>query len=153
MVTIGQPDVEERGYRNPGRPDLGIEALTLADLRRRLPEDALRAPHRLDFHQITLITRGNGTTAIDFTDYACQPGTLIHVRPGQIQRLPRTVDGCAAEMDAQIVLFTTSFPRGPASVASVIADSFGETRWNLPVAGCREFRRDGRTERRIPPRR
>lgn len=59
-VRIGHAKLEERRYRNPSRPYLGIETLTLTDLRRRLSDQAMRLPHRLDFHQITLITRGKG---------------------------------------------------------------------------------------------
>jgi AraC-like DNA-binding protein len=121
MVKSGRGPLEERPFRNPSRPQLGIEVLTLAELRRRLTPDAFAAPHRLDFHQITFITRGRGVAVIDFDEHRCSPGRLLHTRPGQVQRLPRT-DAGSAQPDGVIVLFTRSFVQRPGLVAGLGTD-------------------------------
>lgn len=109
MVKSGQ--VAQFGFSNPDRGKLGLEALDLAALRRRLTADTLAKVHRTDFHQLFLITSGTGATMVDFVDHPCSPGTLLHVGPGRVLRLP------TARLDALVVLFTPAFavlsPFGP----------------------------------------
>jgi AraC-like DNA-binding protein len=140
-VWWSEPDtsIEERGYRNPDRPRLGIEALTLAGLRRRLSDRALATPHRLDFHQITLITRGEGSTVIDFRERTCRTGTLLHVKPGQVQLLPRARKQTAPSLDATIVLFTPAFPYNSPSITALLADRFGPSSFDLGKTELRSF--------------
>lgn len=141
MVETGQTPVVERGYRNPTRPDLGLEVLTFADLRARLPGEEFTRLNRLDFHHLTLVHRGEGTGTADFVDRPCRPGTLLHIRPGQVQRLPTTADGGPAGLDATVVLFTPDFPpRLPATVR-VTDDPFGPDTWQLSPADHDRFRR------------
>lgn len=131
MVEMGQPEVIERGYRNPTRPGLRLEVLTFADLTRRLPGEEYKRVHRPDFHHLTLVHRGEGTVMVDFVDRPCRPGTLVHIRPGQVQRLPTAPDDAPADLDATIVLFTSDFPpRLPASIR-VTDDPFGPAFWQL----------------------
>ncbi|MGY4926255.1 AraC family transcriptional regulator [Streptomyces sp. 900105755] len=138
MVETGQPSVPppvlERGYRNPTRPGLGLELLPFADLRRRLPGDEYRRIHRPDFHHLTLVRRGHGTAMVDFVDRPCRPGTLLHIRPGQVQRLPTAADGTPAALDATLVLFTPDFPPRLPATARVTDDPFGPAAWQLRPA-------------------
>lgn len=129
---MGQPSpIEQRGYRNSTHPGLRVEVLSYAELRHRVPEPDFTRLHRLDFHQITLIERGEGTTTIDFVDLACRPGTLLHVRPGQVQRLPVTIGGGPADLDATVILFTQDFPARLPATAPLTDDPFGPTAWQL----------------------
>lgn len=134
MVRSGRASFEERGYRNRSRPQLGIEVMTLSDLRRRLTPEAFGAAHRLDFHQITLITRGRGVAVIDFAEHACRPGTLLHTRPGQVQRLPRTVEE-PGQPEGVVVLFTRSFVHRPGLIAGLGTDA-----WQLEQQEGRRIR-------------
>ncbi|MGW0946599.1 AraC family transcriptional regulator [Streptomyces sp. NPDC002623] len=131
MVEMGQPPVIERGYRNPARPDLGLEVLGFADLRDRLPGSEFNRVHRLDFHHLTLVHGGEGTAMVDFVDIPCGPGTLLHIRPGQVQRLATEPDGRPAALDATVVLFTPEFPPRLPSTAPVTDDPFGPARRQL----------------------
>jgi AraC-like DNA-binding protein len=141
MVEMGQTPVIERGYRNPTRPGLRLEVLTSADLVRRLPGEEYKRVHRLDFHHLTLVHQGEGTAMVDFVDHPCRPGTLLHVRPGQVQRLPTAPDGAPADLDATIILFTSDFPpRLPASTR-VTDDPFGPPFWQLGPGDHDRFRR------------
>ncbi|MET0418905.1 MAG: AraC family transcriptional regulator [Actinoplanes sp.] len=56
---------------------------------------------RPPFHVLILATAGHGTVEVDFTPYACRPGALIWIRPGQAVRVGR--NGLAAS----VVTFTT----------------------------------------------
>lgn len=81
-----RPDaIAEIRFRNPRLSRLGIEVLTLSELRSRAGAGLL-APQRVDFVLLMLIEGGRGSHAIDFVEHALGPGTLLLVRPGQVQQ-------------------------------------------------------------------
>jgi AraC-like DNA-binding protein len=125
MVKSGQ--LTEFGFSNPDRPRLGLEALDLDLLRRRISENTLAQVHRTDFHQLFLVTAGRGSTMVDFVDHACGPGTLLHVSPGRVLRLP------VGSLKAHVVLFTPAFPP-PLDGTRPLLSPFGPVRWEIPVA-------------------
>ncbi|GAB7109715.1 AraC family transcriptional regulator [Streptomyces phaeofaciens JCM 4814] len=76
--------------------------------------------HRVDFHTLTLITEGSGEHAIDFVTYPCRPGTLLWVRPGQVQSFvrPGTANGTH-------LLFTPAFPPHASSADRLVNEWYG----------------------------
>ncbi|KOV85368.1 AraC family transcriptional regulator [Nocardia sp. NRRL S-836] len=124
MVRSGQ--LVEFGFSNPDRPRLGLEAVDLAQLRRRLSENTLTQVHRTDFHQLFLVTAGRGSCMVDFVDHPCGPGTLLHVSPGRVLRLP------TGTLKAHVVLFTPAFPP-PLDGARPLLSPFGPVRWVVPA--------------------
>ncbi|MFD9699875.1 helix-turn-helix domain-containing protein [Lentzea sp. NPDC059081] len=119
MVKSGQ--VAEFGFSNPDRGRLGLEVLDLAALRRRLSADTLTRVHRTDFHQLFLITSGEAEVMVDFVTHHCGPGTLLHVGPGRVLRLP------AGDAEAFLVLHTPAF-------ATHSLTPFGPVRHTVPEA-------------------
>ncbi|MFF9042080.1 AraC family transcriptional regulator [Streptomyces sp. NPDC014892] len=102
-----------------------IDLATLHDRRRRRG----RRPdlvHRVDFHTLTLITEGTGEHAIDFVTHPCRPGTLLWVRPGQVQRFvrPGTANGTH-------LLFTSAFPPHSSSADRLVNEWYGSACWQL----------------------
>lgn len=91
-------------YRNKAYPGLSIEPMRLSDLTRRMAPDHFTTFQRPEFHLLILFTAGRATHYLDFERVTCTPGTLLHVRPGQVQQFRVTT---AAE--AHIVLFTPEF--------------------------------------------
>ncbi|WP_370381915.1 helix-turn-helix domain-containing protein [Catenulispora sp. GAS73] len=118
-------------FDNPDSPHAGVEVLTFDELRTRLKSEVARRPSRLDFHQIILVRGGEGTAMVDFVDYECTRGTLLHLRPGQVQRLPYGAAGQPADLDAVLLLFTPGFPP-PLPAAGPVLDGFGPVAWSLP---------------------
>ncbi|MBZ3902035.1 AraC family transcriptional regulator [Streptomyces griseiscabiei] len=100
----------------------GFEIIDLATLhrRRRRPGGRPDAVHRVGFHTLTLITRGSGEHTVDFVTHPCRPGTLLWIRPGQVQRFtdPGTTDGTH-------LLFTPSFPPRPGGAGRLMNDWYG----------------------------
>ncbi|MFD4511146.1 helix-turn-helix domain-containing protein [Streptomyces sp. NPDC058457] len=141
MVETGQAPVIERGYRNPARPGLRMEVLPFRDLARRLPGEEFRRVHRLDFHQLTLVHSGEATGMVDFVDVPLRPGTLLYIRPGQVQHLPTASGNAPADLDATIVLFTPDFPPRSPATARVTDDAFGPAYWPLGPADHERLRR------------
>lgn len=125
MVKSGQ--VARFGFSNPDRGQLGLEVLDLAALRRRLSADTLTKVHRTDFHQLFLVTAGQATGMVDFVDHPCEPGTLLHVSPGRVLRLP------AGDAEAFMVLFTPAFPP-PLDGTRPLLSPFGPVLRSVPRA-------------------
>ena len=140
MVESGRRDVIDIAYENPDRLHTGVEVLTFDALKLRLKSSVARRPSRLDFHQIMLVRGGEGTAMVDFVNHPCARGTLLHLRPGQVQRLPSAADGRPAELDAVLLLFTADFPP-PLPVTREVLDGFGPVAWSLPPGECEAFER------------
>jgi AraC-like DNA-binding protein len=113
MIKIGQLAMQREilmqpiqgvRYFNRRFPKLGIEPLALSELFRRVPPDHLDHPQRPAFHLLMLFSSGTTTHFLDFERFRCTAGTLLHVRPGQVQQF---VPG--AEVEATVVLFTPEF--------------------------------------------
>src|SRR5689334_9347003 len=106
----------------------GFEIIDLATLHERRKRRGRRPDlvHRVDFHTLTLITEGSGEHAIDFVTYPCRPGTLLWVRPGQVQRFlrPGTANGTH-------LLFTPAFPPHSSSADRLVKEWYGPACWQL----------------------
>ncbi|MFQ6199888.1 AraC family transcriptional regulator [Streptomyces sp. NPDC000405] len=114
------------GFNAPHAPVPGIEVTELVTLYGRVTDGSLQRVHRADFHSLTLVTGGSAEHTVDFVTYPCRPGTLLWVRPGQVQRF--TGPG---RMNGTHLLFTPAFP-APAAATSRLADD-----WSAP--NCRQL--------------
>ncbi|WP_060886448.1 MULTISPECIES: AraC family transcriptional regulator [Streptomyces] len=114
------------GFNPPAAPVSGFEITDLAVLHGRMPGGALRRVHRVDFHTVTLVTEGSGEHTVDFVSYPCRPGTLLWIRPGQVQRF-----GSPGAMNGTHLLFTPVFPAHLASTARLIDEGYGPVCWQL----------------------
>jgi AraC-like DNA-binding protein len=85
MRRAAAPAVEQVRFDNPRLTRVGVEVMTLAELRQSA-RARLQMPERLDFHLLLLIEAGRGRHLIDFVAHALRPGTVLLVRPGQVQR-------------------------------------------------------------------
>ena len=91
-------------FLNGRHPTLGIESLRLSELSARVPPGHFASMQRPDFHLLITFTGGCAEHYLDFTRVNCVPGTLLHVRPGQVQQF-----GFAQGAEAHIILFTSEF--------------------------------------------
>jgi AraC-like DNA-binding protein len=106
----------------------------------------LREPHRTEFHQIVLYDAGGTSHEIDFVEYPCEAGTVVWVRPGQVQRFGPPVAG-------ELVLFTPVVPAPSPEVAALLADPSAPSVWQAdpgPHAELREVVRQLRIEAAHP---
>ena len=98
------PAIHNVRYANPLRPGFDIEVMRLSDLLHRATPEHFQAPQRPQFHLLLFITRGNGRHLIDFRAHSCRCGTVLHVRPGQVQQYVTV-----PSFEALVVLFSPSF--------------------------------------------
>ncbi|MFF0018518.1 AraC family ligand binding domain-containing protein [Streptomyces sp. NPDC005374] len=124
-LPTGDP-IPRLAFKPPQETVPGFEIIDLATLHRRRARRDPDGVHRVDFHTLSLITEGSGEHAIDSVTYPCRPGTLLWVRPGQVQRYVRP-----GATDGVQLLFTSSFPPHLDHADRVVSE------WNGP--GCRQL--------------
>ncbi|MFF2514437.1 helix-turn-helix domain-containing protein [Streptomyces sp. NPDC058086] len=107
-------------FNPPAAPVEGFELTDLASLHERMGDGGLQRVHRVGFHTVTLITEGSGEHAVDFVTYPCRPGTLLWIRPGQVQRFDRP-----GTMQGTHLLFTSAFPPRLASSDRLVREWYG----------------------------
>lgn len=110
------------GFNPPTAPVPGMEITDLASLHDRMPDGGLERVHRVAFHTLTLITEGSGEHTVDFVTYPCRPGTLLWIRPGQVQRFGRR-----GLMNGTHLLFTPAFPPHVTSADRLLDEWSGPT--------------------------
>lgn len=72
-------------FENPRLAALGVEPMSVAELRRKAGA-RLSQPERVDFFMLMLVTAGQGVHTVDFLSWPVRPGTVIFVQPGQVQQ-------------------------------------------------------------------
>lgn len=136
MVDFASLPIPVIRYRCVARPGLGIAMATVRELLTYAPTSFLAAPHRLEFHQLVLVTQGAGVYSADSTSHECRPGTLVWIRPNQvIQFFPEP------GMDGDIVMFTESFPLQLGAHMGMLDDVLRPSQWQLPDVELRAFER------------
>lgn len=109
-------DIQRLGYRPPASYLLDLEVFPVSELRRRVAKDHLRLAHRIEFHMLICVTRGECTHTIDFTPIPCQPGSLLTLRPVQAQQFDSSPD-----WDGWLVIFRPEFLL-PLQTTALLAD-------------------------------
>ncbi|WP_424891526.1 helix-turn-helix domain-containing protein [Streptomyces sp. XH2] len=119
-------------YRAPAGTPAGVEVMPVAELRARAPEGLLVSPQRLDFHQIVAVRSGASAHTVDFTGHWLDEGSVLWVRPGQVQQFgdPEAIEGT-------VVLVQPGFLPSGSPVAAVADDPFRPVVWQ-PVGQDRE---------------
>lgn len=79
-------DLPEVRFKNPRLAALGIEPMTMAELRGKVPAKRLNQPERVDFYLLMLVGAGAGIHTVDFRDWPLSPGQMLFVQPGQVQQ-------------------------------------------------------------------
>ncbi|MEU5541449.1 AraC family transcriptional regulator [Streptomyces sioyaensis] len=113
-------EIPEVPFAAPAGTPAGIEVMSLADLRGRVPEHALTRPHRPDFHHLLTLTAGDLWHTVDFTDYALRPGCWLWVRPGQVHQW-----GDLAKAEGTLILFQQDVLDPATATAARVDDPYG----------------------------
>ncbi|MFN7934599.1 MAG: helix-turn-helix transcriptional regulator [Bryobacteraceae bacterium] len=92
MVKSGQnasgakEKIREVRFQNPRLQNLGVDTLTVAQLRGKCTPEHFARPERLEFYQLIHFTGGRGRHEVDFRKYRVGKGTLILAQPKQVQQ-------------------------------------------------------------------
>lgn len=92
--------LERIGYAPPASYAFDIEVVAMRELRARAPAADLRKPHRIEFHELIFVTRGECTHVVDFQPVRCRPGSVLVLQPSQVEQFD-----VASPWDGWLVLF------------------------------------------------
>ena len=81
-----QSEFQELHFCNPRLSKVGVEALALRELRRRVSWELRSPPQRVHFHHLLLVQGGSSKHMVDFVEHELKPGAVLLVRPGQVQQ-------------------------------------------------------------------
>ena len=81
--TAALPEVR---FKNPRLAALGIEPMSMAELRGKVAAKRFDQPERVDFYLLMLVGAGVGIHTVDFRDWPLSPGQMLFVQPGQVQQ-------------------------------------------------------------------
>ncbi|MCH7230501.1 AraC family transcriptional regulator [Glycomyces sp. L485] len=101
-MTTRHEDIAGLAPNASAGPPLGVEILTLAQLRSR--SAGLVRPVRSGLHLLLTLTSGSLWHTVDFTRHALKPGNWIWARPGQVHQW-----GDLEGAEGILVLFETAF--------------------------------------------
>lgn len=121
--------VKETRFHNQRLAALGIEPMSLAALRRKVPQRLLAQPERIDFYMLLLVTAGHGKHTVDFAAWPLSPGALVFVRPGQVQQWHPN-----EQLEAELVLISPSvLPHRRGGVLSRELESLALDEWQTCI--------------------
>lgn len=127
MVDVRQ--IADVGYAPPPSVSTSVEAIGLADLRRRAGGSIPPGAQRLDFHVVLAVTSGRSTHMVDFEIVDLAPGTVLWIRPGQVHGW-----GDMDAFDGHVVMAARDAFDGVREVSAWVSDPFAPTRWPLDPA-------------------
>jgi AraC-like DNA-binding protein len=79
-------EIQQRHFENKLLDSIGLEVITMDKLRNKLSKSELSRPERIDFYILMYVIAGTGVHTVDFVTYNLEKGTLVVVRPGQLQQ-------------------------------------------------------------------
>ena len=81
-----RPLLRETHFGNARLSHVGLELLTLSELRARVSARRLAEVERVEFYMILVVTSGRGEHVVDFRTLPLEPGAVVFVRPGEVQQ-------------------------------------------------------------------
>ncbi len=89
--------LRETRFANARLDPVGVELLTVSELRARVSVKMLSETERVEFFMALVATAGRGEHLVDFERFSLRAGDVVFVRPGQVQQW-QTRDGFEADL-------------------------------------------------------
>ncbi len=97
-------DIKKIKFNNVQKPNFQFDLVELNELLHRELDHDLTTIHRVEFYHIFLITEGNGSHTIDFTEYSYETATLFTLRKNQLHSFNKNNNA-----NGYLLLFTEDF--------------------------------------------
>ncbi|WP_299708848.1 helix-turn-helix domain-containing protein [uncultured Tenacibaculum sp.] len=97
-------DIKKIKFNNVQKPNFQFDLVELNELLNRELDHDLTTIHRVEFYHIFLITEGDGSHTIDFTEYSYETATLFTLRKNQLHCFNRSNNA-----NGYLLLFTEDF--------------------------------------------
>lgn len=105
--------LRETRFANERLGPIGVELMTLAELRSRVSARQLGETERVAFFMVLVATAGHGEHLVDFERFRLRVGHVVFVRPGQVQQWQPagSLEADVLLIDPAVVQPTTSTSR------------------------------------------
>lgn len=90
--TTASDKITQVRYAPPDGYALDLEIFPVSALRKRVSARMLQTTERIEFYMLIYVTEGRCTHMADFELFACEPGSLLILQPGQVHRFDMTTD-------------------------------------------------------------
>ena len=122
-MTNNRSAIKDIHFQNSRLTRIGVEVLSLAELRQRAPA-TLVAPQRVGFHLLLMVDTGRSKHRVDFVDVELAAGSVLFVRPGQVQQwlLDDSLQGHILLITAEAL--TPSVARAGSDMALIMLDEW-----------------------------
>ena len=127
--------LRETRFANKRLNPIGVELMTLSELRARVPARQLYEAERVEFFMVLVVTGGRGEHVVDFERFGLRAGDAVFVRPGQAQQW-QPASGLQADLlliDPAVVQPTAS-AAGQGAMALLRLEDWA-TRFKMDVDG------------------
>lgn len=128
--------VRRTRFHNPRLSRVGVEVLALDHMRARAA-GVLELPERVEFHLLLWLQKGRVRHRVDFHDVTLQAGSVLFVRPGQVQQWFMRDD-----VQGRLLLFASEALAPSVARAEIDTRLLGMDRWPAVTAPGREVFRD-----------
>lgn len=132
----GAASVRDTRFENPRLSAVGIDVLTVEDLRARAA-GTLAQPERVEFHLLWWLQAGRVRHMVDFHDLTLRAGDVLFLRPGQVQQW-----GLTRETRGRLLLFSAEAVLPSMARAGMDAQLLVMERWPTVASPGRTAFRD-----------
>lgn len=126
--SSGGTVLSEVRWSPPGGYPLGLEVLSITQLRQRASDAHFKKPQRVHFQQLLLVSSGRCVHTIDFVPHECGPGSCLRLRAGQVQAYD-----FSAGWTGWLVVFAPEFVSSKTDVRSLDTLSAAQVFERLPT--------------------
>lgn len=126
MVNMRQAEIRQIGYNPPPGKAGEVEVETVQTLLDRAGRHEFAMTQRLDFHFMLAVTSGRATHMVDFAEHRLQPGAVLWVRPGQVQRW-----GDLSGFDGYTIAFPAGLVDPETDALASVESAYGTPFWSL----------------------
>jgi AraC-like DNA-binding protein len=124
MVNMRHEPIAPVTYQPPEGKAGEVEAMTVEGMLSRAGREAFVDVQRPEFHFLLAPLAGHGTHMLDFAEHRLTPGSVLWVRPGQVQRW-----GDMSAYDGRVVIFPADLLDPTTSELTEAASPAGPRWW------------------------
>lgn len=111
FVPPPRKPLRETRFANERLDPIGVELMSLSELRARVSARQLLETERVAFFMLLVVTAGRGEHLVDFERVKLRSGHVVFVRPGQVQQWQP-----AADLEADVLLIDPAVMQPLASI-------------------------------------
>lgn len=130
MVDVGHTQIEHVGYL-PAEGKAGeVEAHRVSEMVARVGPEEFVGLQRLEFHALVIVTAGRERHMVDFADHELGPGSVLWLRPGQVQAW-----GDTTAFDGHVLIWPAGLVDPTVDRLVGVESAYGPRQWHLDAAG------------------